>query len=87
MTKNSPTALKTACTKGPVSVAIEADKEVFQGYTTGIINSPRCGTNLDHAVLVIGSGTDKGQDYWLLKNSWGVTWGEKGYFRIERSMN
>jgi C1A family cysteine protease len=67
-----------------VSVAIEADKAVFQLYHGGIISSTSCGTRLDHGVLVVGYGTDKGSDYWLLKNSWGPTWGEKGYFRIAR---
>jgi len=59
---------------------------VFQSYTSGIISSTTCGTTLDHAVLVIGYGTDAGTDYWLLKNSWGTTWGEEGYFRIIRDM-
>jgi C1A family cysteine protease len=44
-----------------------------------------CGTSIDHGVLVVGYGTESGTDYWLLKNSWGTTWGEKGYFRILRS--
>jgi len=44
-----------------------------------------CGTNLDHGVLLIGYGTDKGTDYWLLKNSWGITWGERGFFRLLRT--
>jgi hypothetical protein len=85
---NSPTALQTAVAIGPVSVAIEADKLVFQSYTSGIIDSTKCGTSLDHGVLVVGYGHDDTlkQDYWLLKNSWGVTWGEKGFFRILRDM-
>jgi C1A family cysteine protease len=69
---------------GPVSVAIEADQFAFQLYTSGVISSG-CGTNLDHGVLVVGYGTEEnGQDYWILKNSWGPSWGEKGYFRIAK---
>jgi len=84
VTADSPSQLQAAVAQQPVSVAIEADKLVFQSYTSGIISSTSCGTTLDHGVLVVGYGTDAGTDYWLLKNSWGVTWGEKGYFRILR---
>ena len=65
-------------TYGPVSVAIEADRPVFQGYRGGVINSGDCGTSMDHAVLVVG----RGDGYWIVKNSWTGSWGEGGYVRI-----
>ena len=52
-------------------------------YSSGILDSNACGTNLDHAVLMVGYGTDNGTDYWLVKNSWGTSWGESGYIRLE----
>ncbi len=73
--------LLAAVAKGPVSVAIDAS--AVQHYKSGIITSG-CGSQLNHAVLVVGYGTDLGIDYWLVKNSWGSHWGEGGYVRIER---
>jgi len=82
---NSPTELQKAVAQQPVSVAIEADQAAFQLYNGGVI-SKNCGTNLDHGVLLVGYGTDATLgDYWKLKNSWGGSWGEKGYFRVARS--
>jgi C1A family cysteine protease len=76
--------LMSAVTLGPVSIAIEADKPVFQLYQGGVL-SGMCGAQLDHGVLVVGYGTDPtGGDYWRVKNSWGPSWGMKGYVLLKR---
>lgn len=78
----SQTALMTALAGQPVSVAIEADKLVFQQYRTGVLSSSACGTQLDHGVLAVGYGTENGTPYYLVKNSWGTGWGDKGYIKL-----
>ena len=81
-------ALQAAIAKGPVSVAIEADKSAFQLYKGGVLSDAAgCGTQLDHGVLAVGYGTDGGVDYYKVKNSWGAAWGEAGYVRMERGVN
>jgi len=78
-------ALMEAVAKGPVSVAIEADQMAFQTYKSGVLTKA-CGEKLDHGVLIVGYGTEAGKDYWLVKNSWGPTWGEAGFIKIERGL-
>eukprot|EP00270_Netrium_digitus_P009766 TRINITY_DN2991_c0_g1_i4.p1 TRINITY_DN2991_c0_g1~~TRINITY_DN2991_c0_g1_i4.p1 ORF type:complete len:268 (+),score=38.19 TRINITY_DN2991_c0_g1_i4:297-1100(+) len=83
---NNETAMKQAVFKQPVGVAIEADADEIQLYSSGVLNF-NCGTDVDHGVLVVGYGTDPAYgDYWLIKNSWGETWGENGFFRLKRNV-
>lgn len=82
---NDQVALKAAVSKQPVVIAIEADTKYFQSYSGGILDAKECGTELDHAVEIVGYGTDKGIDYWKVRNSWDKSWGENGYVRIKRS--
>ena len=74
--------MKAAVVQQPVSVSIEADRSVFQQYTSGVFTSSACGTNTDHATLVVGYGTDAYGEHWIMKNSWGTGWGEAGYMRV-----
>jgi len=76
--------LLAAIRKVPVSVAIEADQSVFQFYSGGILDTAACGTALDHGVLAMGFGTESNKNYYIVKNSWGASWGEKGYVRMVR---
>jgi C1A family cysteine protease len=87
VTPNDQIALKYAVTMNPVVIAIEADTRYFQSYSSGILDSASCGTNLDHAVEIVGYGEDSasGKEYWLVRNSWGESWGENGYVKILRS--
>lgn len=71
---------------GPVAVAVNAMLPSFHQYRGGLYSAPDCNPRFtNHAVLVVGYGTDRGQDYWLVKNSWGTQWGEEGFIRLARN--
>jgi len=80
---NNPTQMKSALMQGVLAVSIEADQSVFQRYRSGIFNSSACGTKLDHATNVVGWGSSGGVEYWIMRNSWGQSWGEQGYMRLQ----
>lgn len=74
--------MKAALNQQPIAVSIDADCAAFSFYKKGIFDGPKCGTDLDHAVLAVGYGSEDGQEYWVVKNSWNTTWGEEGYIRM-----
>jgi len=82
-------ALQSAvATVGPISVWIDVWHESFHFYHKGVYNEPACSsTFLNHEVLAVGYGTYEGQDYWLVKNSWGTGWGMEGYVMMTRNKN
>jgi cathepsin L len=86
VTSGSESALQTAVYGAPVSVAMDASQDSFQLYTGGIYSDPNCSTSqLDHGVLAIGWGSSSGSPYWIVKNSWGTSWGINGFFWMARN--
>ncbi|XP_022715771.1 zingipain-2-like [Durio zibethinus] len=84
---NDEEALLKAVTNQPVSIAIDGSGRDFKFYSEGVF-SGECGNSMSHAVTIIGYGTSEdGTKYWLIKNSWGESWGENGYMRILRDFD
>lgn len=76
---------------GPISVALLVTDN-FQFYSSGVFDDKLCKANLtnddlNHAVTVVGYGSEKGYDYYIVKNSWGLTWGDHGYIKMSRNRN
>jgi len=89
LTKSEQVLKDTVYQFGPVAVAIDVT-DSFANYKSGVWQDSSCKNgemDLDHCVLVVGYGTDSGKDYWIVKNSWGTTWGNKGYINMRRNFN
>lgn len=79
-------SMKSSLLITSLAVAIQADQKEFQMYKSGVLDFD-CGTDLDHAVSIFGFGTESGKDYWLVRNSWGTSWGDGGYVKMARGKN
>lgn len=73
--------MTTVALAGPVAISVAAD--AWETYSSGIFNG-KCGSTIDHAVTAVGYGVENGKNYWIVRNSWGTGWGEKGYIRVHR---
>ncbi|KAG7153877.1 Digestive cysteine proteinase 3-like 2 [Homarus americanus] len=95
--KNNESVLQEAVANiGPICVAIDATHSSFSFYSSGedthtntldmhLLRAGCSSTILGHASLVVGYGTEGGQDYWIVKNSWGTSWGDAGYIKMSRN--
>jgi len=84
VTPNDEGALGAAVSQQPIAVGVQADPAIFQFYHSGIITaSANCGAVLNHALLIVGFTSE----YWIVKNSWGTSWGSSGYVFIQRNSN
>uniref|UniRef100_UPI003AAD9D6E cathepsin S, ortholog2, tandem duplicate 1 n=1 Tax=Centroberyx gerrardi TaxID=166262 RepID=UPI003AAD9D6E len=84
---NEDSLKQALATIGPISVAIDATRPKFAFVHSGVYDDPSCTQHVNHAVLTVGYGTLNGQDYWLVKNSWGTSFGDQGYIRMARNKN
>ncbi|KAG6549796.1 hypothetical protein Mapa_008777 [Marchantia paleacea] len=84
VTPMSSRAVILAVARQPIVVSMQASND-FMFYKSGVYNG-NCGrTKLNHAVLVVGYNTSNGQSYWIIKNSWGTTWGQSGFMFMKRT--
>ncbi|XP_076451029.1 procathepsin L-like isoform X2 [Babylonia areolata] len=85
--KGDEDAMIAAVLRCPLVVYVDASHPSFQLYRSGVYSDSHCGHTLDHAMQLVGYGVQEGHPYWILRNSWGETWGMRGYILMERGVN
>lgn len=85
MMKDGDDVLMSAVAElGPIMISIDTDHESFMHYASGVYYDEKCTTEVNHGAVVVGYGSEDGEDFWIVKNSFGEKWGESGYVRIIR---
>ena len=80
--------MRSVVASWPIAIGINGGASSFQSYQSGVLDDPECNDNLDHGVMIVGyNTTSDGKDYWIIKNSWGLEWGQDGYIYVVRGMN
>jgi cathepsin L len=75
--------MNAVATIGPMSISVDAS--TWHAYSSGIYNGcNQVNPEIDHAVVLVGYGSENGQNYWLVRNSWSASWGEAGYIKLHR---
>jgi len=74
--------MKKALTHQPIAAAVNASSQTFQMYQSGVYDDDSCGAEVNHSVTLVGYGSEQGEDYWIVQNAWGTSWGESGYIRM-----
>jgi len=67
--------------RGPIACGVDATKAMDE-YTGGIFSEDNPNPEINHEISLVGWGTENGTSYWIMRNSWGSYWGEKGFMRI-----
>lgn len=80
---NNAAQMKAALAISPLSVIVDGASTTMQSYRSGIVDDTACGTEENHATNVVGWGVSGDTEYWIMRNSWGTHWGEKGYMRLQ----
>jgi C1A family cysteine protease len=70
---------------GPIAITVDAS--YLFDYESGILDNPKCSTEINHAVLAVGWGIENDIPFWIIRNSWGPKWGDKGYFKLRKGGN
>eukprot|EP01029_Cantina_marsupialis_P016554 TRINITY_DN3696_c0_g1_i1.p1 TRINITY_DN3696_c0_g1~~TRINITY_DN3696_c0_g1_i1.p1 ORF type:complete len:512 (-),score=80.82 TRINITY_DN3696_c0_g1_i1:351-1886(-) len=90
ISNNQEAVKNTLAQYGPLAIAIDAELKSFRMYHEGVYSDSACSSSqysLDHAVTLVGYGSENGSDYWIVKNSWAAVWGDEGYIKIGMKNN
>jgi hypothetical protein len=81
----TPSEIMAAIAIKPNGVAVNASSLMFQTYSSGVLTSSRCSTEINHAITAVGYNASASTPYYIVRNSWGESWGQDGYILVGAS--